>query len=130
MLPPVRARWGSIPSAWAAARRDTSMAATAEARAAAPSWTSMRGLLTGGSRRGRRPPCGETSYGRGVDLVLVETSQLLGQQLGHVPALQRHRTVGPSGRREGGELAVPPLDPDLACLGLEHDLGDAGPRGA
>src|SRR5688572_8552877 len=127
MVPPVRTTWGSSPSAWAAVRRDTRAPATAEARVAASSWTSIRGLLTGWSLRGR-PARGEAPHRRGVHLVLVETSQLLGQQLRHVPALERHRTVWRSGGGERRELPVPSLEPDRARLRVEHDLGDAGAR--
>ena len=41
---------------------------------------------------------------RGVDVVLVEAAQLLGQQLGQLPALERDRPVGPAG---GGERRQP-----------------------
>ena len=42
--------------------------------------------------------------GRGVDVVLVEVTQLLGEQLGQAPALERD---GPVGLPGGGEHAEP-----------------------
>ena len=108
--------------------RVISSPAAAVARSAASTWTSMRGR--GGGRVGHdnlffakaRATCG-------VDVVLVEATQLLGEQLG---ISRRFSAIGRSGR-SGDEnvasLPSAPTDPDRPQLGLHDDLGDPGPCG-
>ena len=101
----------------------SSSPATAVASAAESSWTSMRAV---GHCSG--PIFTQLAGGLGVDVVLVEAAQLLGEQLGQVAALERDRPVRVPGGAERRELAVRARDADRALLGLQHDLGDPGAR--
>ncbi len=106
--PPVRATCGTPPAAWASSSRVISSPATAVASVAESGWTSMRGCaghLFFSSFTRRRG-------GLGVDVVLVEAAQLLGEQLGQLTALERDRAVGAVRRGERRQLAVGAADPD------------------
>ena len=66
----------------------------------------------------------------GVGLIGVQPAELLGQQLAELAPLERQLTVGDARPRQGREIAVRPVDPQLVAS-PEPDLhrGDAGPVG-
>src|SRR4051812_38777212 len=130
-VPPVSATDGTRPSPWASASRATRRAATSSARTSRDGWRMTCGLLIsllggtlalGRTRAGPGHPLGR----RRVDVVRVETPQLLVEELVEVATLQGNGPVRLSRRGEGRQPAVGAGDRHVPVLGRQHHGRDAG----
>src|SRR4051794_20427029 len=136
-VPPVRATDGTLPSPWASASRATRRAATSAARTSRDGWRMTCGLLIsllGGTLalgRARTAGPGHPLGRRRVDVVRVETPQLLVEELVEVATLEGDGPVRLSRGGEGRQPAVGAGDRHVPVLGGQHHGREAGTlRGA
>src|SRR5262249_17547115 len=108
----------------------TSRAATALASSSPSRWMRICGVAMASFSPGRdvgddrgREVGRQRVEGVAVDLVCVEPAQLLGQEVGGVPAVQRDVPVRLARPGQRGVPAVRPADGDVAVGGDEGDPG-------
>src|SRR5262249_11275785 len=132
-IPPPVSTSDALPvAAWTSTSLVTSRAATALASRPASWWTmTSGGLIASGSARSRGRDRGVLEPGPDVrvHVVGIEPPQLLFEQLGGFPAVQRHPALGLPGTAQVRDPPVRPGDHDVPFGGGEPDLGDARPDG-